>query len=69
MGLTLSALNSILACAVCVGSPDHAATWGMNMAIAFMLMVVGTIFSGIVAFMVYLARKAREAEALEGAGG
>ena len=59
-------MNSILACAVCVGSPDHAATWGMNMAIALMLGIVGTILGGIVAFMIYLARKAREAEALGG---
>ena len=67
MEFSLSALTSIQACAVCVGSPDHAATWGMNMAIALMLGVLGTILGGIVAFMFYLARKAKEAESLEGA--
>ena len=68
MGTSLTALNSILGCAVCVGSPDHAATWGMNMAIGLMLAVVATVLGGVVAFMIYLAKKAKEAEALEQAG-
>ena len=68
MATSLATLDSVFACAVCVGAPGHAATWGMNMAIGLMLTIVAFILGGIIAFMIYLARKAKEAEALERAG-
>ena len=68
MEFSLTALDSILACAVCVGNPDHAATWGMNMAIGLLLMIVAVVLGGFLAFIVYLGKKEREAAALEQAG-
>lgn len=58
----------MLACAVCVGNPDHAVTAGMNMAIGFLLLVVGGVCAGFLAFIGYLARKAKEAQVKEREG-
>ena len=68
MGISITAVDSVLACAVCLGAPGHATTLGMNMAIGVMLMFVTSVLGGIIAFIVYLGRKARQAEALERAG-
>lgn len=61
-------MSSLLACAACFGAPDHPATWGMNMAIGLMLLIVAGVLGGFLAFIGYLAKKARQAEALERAG-
>ncbi len=59
MGNFIIALNPFLACPVCVGNPDHAATLGMNMAIAFMVLVVGGVLGCLLTFIAHLARKAK----------
>jgi heme/copper-type cytochrome/quinol oxidase subunit 2 len=45
------------ACAACFGKTDSALAQGMNWGIFSLLAVVLFVFSGIVAFFIYLARK------------
>lgn len=52
--------NPILACAVCTGQLDDAASNAANMGIWLMLIVLLGVFSGIISFMVGLARRSRE---------
>ena len=48
-----------LACATCYGDPDDPQTQGMNMAILFMIGVVGTMLSLFAAFFVHLRMRAK----------
>ena len=51
--------SDILACPVCFGASDAPAAQGMNMAILVLLGVTGGVLAGFIAFIVYLARRAR----------
>ena len=53
-------MPSILdACAVCYGAPDDPMTNGMNMAILFLISVIGFVLMGIVTVIIYFARRAK----------
>ena len=47
------------ACAVCYGAPDDPMTNGMNMAILFLISVIGFVLMGIVTVIIYFARRAK----------
>ena len=49
---------SASACATCFGASDSQLAQGMNMGIFSLLLVLVAVFAGIVAFFVYLARRA-----------
>lgn len=68
MGTLFTAMNGLLACAVCVGNPDHAVTHGMNLAIGFLLVIVGGVLGSFLGFIAYLAKKERQAKELELSG-
>lgn len=50
-----------LACPVCYGDKESAEVEGARWAIFFLLGVTGTVLSGVVAFVVHLRRRARNA--------
>ena len=52
------------ACATCYGAPDSPLTKGMNMAILSLLVVIGGVLGGIVAFIFHLRRQSRKASVL-----
>ena len=53
-------MPSILdACAVCYGALDDPMTNGMNMAILFLISVIGFVLMGIVTVIIYFARRAK----------
>ncbi|MEX1138820.1 MAG: hypothetical protein WEF53_05720 [Bacteroidota bacterium] len=47
------------ACPVCYGNKESAEVEGARWAILFLMGVTGTVLSGVVAFVVYLRRRAR----------
>ncbi|MBV9462892.1 MAG: hypothetical protein JO317_01570 [Verrucomicrobiae bacterium] len=51
----------IVACAACFGDPSSPLNKGMTWGILFLLTVVGAVLGAIIAFFVYLNRKAHEA--------
>ncbi len=51
------------ACATCFGRSDSALAQGLNMGILFLLGVLLVVLGGLVAFFVYLARRAAAFEA------
>jgi hypothetical protein len=55
-------LDSLLACAVCIGG-DDATTTAANYAIGFLGVIIVTILGGILKFMHYLSRQQKLAEA------
>lgn len=59
----LTTSQVVLGCAVCVGDPNSPVTVGMNMAILFLLAVVAVMLGSVFTFILYLARKQREAMA------
>jgi hypothetical protein len=48
-------------CAACFGASDSSMARGLNMGIFALLAVVGCVFGGALAFVVYLGRKASQA--------
>ena len=61
----MSALPTLLACAVCYGDPSSPQTHGANLAIFTMLGVTAFVLTGCASFMVTLARRARRQAAFE----
>jgi hypothetical protein len=55
-------LDSLLACAVCVGG-DDATTTAANLAIGFLGVIILSVLGGILKFMHYLSRQQKLAEA------
>ena len=51
--------STLDACAVCYGAPDDPMTNGMNMAILFLISVIGFVLMGIVTVIIYFARRAK----------
>jgi len=51
--------SQIHACAVCYGAADDPMTKGMDMAIMFLLCVIGSILLGVIAVTIYFARRAK----------
>ncbi len=60
--IILSAPNIVLACATCFGASDDPVISGVKMAMLGLVGVTATIFIGIGAFMVHLARRSRTLE-------
>ena len=60
LGLLLRA-DTVLACAACYGKSDSSLAQGMNWGILALLAVVLTVLSGVVAFFVFIARRAATA--------
>ena len=50
-----------LACPVCYGDKQSAEVEGARWAIFFLLGVTGTVLSGVVAFVVHIRRRSRQA--------
>ena len=59
----LHTIQPLFACAVCTGSLDDVQSKAANMGIWMMLLVLLAVFSGLISFMVSLARRSREAMA------
>lgn len=59
--------RSLEACATCFGRSDSALAQGLNMGILFLLGVLLLVLGGLVAFFVYLARRAAATEAASAA--
>jgi hypothetical protein len=59
----LAAPRAAFACPVCFGRSDSPMAVGTNMAIFFMLGLTGAVLAAFGAFIVYLIRRARLAEA------
>jgi len=53
-------LQPIIACAVCTGQLDDAASHAANLGIAVMLFVLFGVFSGLLGFIVSMARRSRQ---------
>jgi hypothetical protein len=51
--------SSLDACAVCYGAADDPMTNGMNMAILFLISVIGFVLMGVVTVIIYFARRAK----------
>ena len=49
----------VTACSVCFGAPDSPQTQGVRYAVLFLLFVVAGVLSCILAFFVYLVRRAK----------
>ena len=58
--LIASIHHPLFACAVCTGQLDDAASNAANMGIWVMLFVLLGVFSGILSFIVSLARRSRQ---------
>lgn len=56
---TLAALDSLLACSVCLGAKDGQVMMASNMAIGFMVLVVFGTLGGFLKFIHYLAQRER----------
>ena len=56
---SLLPIHSARACPSCYGAADSSMTDAMNMAIFSLLGVTGSVLVGLVAFFVYLRRRAR----------
>ena len=54
--------SPLWACAVCFGAPEAPMTRGLSLAILALLAVVGCVFTGAIAFVVYLNRKAAQTD-------
>ena len=52
-------INSLNACAVCYGAPDHPVTQGLNKAIFFLLLVIIFVLSCIVYGMVSIYKRSK----------
>lgn len=59
--LICSIQHSIFACAVCTGQLEDAASKAANMGIWVMLVILLGVFSGLLSFIVSLARRSRQA--------
>ena len=55
-------INSLNACAVCYGAPDHPVTQGLNKAIFFLLLTVGFVLSCIIYGMISIFKRSRNIE-------
>lgn len=53
-------LQPIFACAVCTGQLDDAASHAANLGIGVMLLVLFGVFTGVMSFIVSLARRSRQ---------
>ena len=60
VGLSLRA-DTVQACAACYGKSDSSLAQGMNWGIFALLAVVLTVLSGVVAFFIFIARRAATA--------
>ncbi len=58
--LITNILQPLFACAVCTGQLDDAASRAANMGIWVMLFILLGVFSGLISFMVSLARRSRQ---------
>ena len=58
--LISSIQHPVLACAVCTGQLDDAASKAANMGIWLMLVVLLGVFSAVLSFIVSLARRSRQ---------
>jgi hypothetical protein len=63
----LAAPRAALACPVCFGESNSPMALAMNSGILFMLGIVGAMLACMAAFIVYLVRRARLAEAIDAA--
>ena len=52
----VTAPQTVHACAACYGASDSPLAKGMNMGILFLLGVIGSVFLGITAFFIFVAR-------------
>ncbi|MCW5551380.1 MAG: hypothetical protein KIS67_04355 [Verrucomicrobiae bacterium] len=67
-GLLMAALlwpGSLAACTICYGDPESPLSRGLTLGISVLLGMVGMVLAGVVAFFVYLARKAASVRADE----
>ena len=53
--------NSASACAVCFGAPDSQIAKGVSWSVIALLGIVMIVLTGVTAFFVYIAKRAREA--------
>jgi hypothetical protein len=58
--LAASHAPDLYACAACYGQSDSPMAEGMNWGILALLVVVGTVLSGITGFFVFIAKKNRK---------
>jgi len=58
--LITSILQPVFACAVCTGQLDDAASHAANLGIGVMLFVLFGVFSGMLGFIVSMARRSRQ---------
>ena len=54
----LAAKQSVLACATCYGASDSPLAQGMNMGIMVLLGFISFVLLGVVAFFIYIIRRA-----------
>ncbi|MBE0541548.1 MAG: hypothetical protein IH623_09195 [Verrucomicrobia bacterium] len=57
--------NSVAACTICYGDPESPLSRGLTWGITVLLGTVGMVLAGVVAFFVFLARKAASVRADE----
>ena len=57
--LVLATPRVVLACPVCFGQSDSPMASAANLAIVFMLVIVGGVLAAFASFFVYLMRRAR----------
>ena len=58
MNLPALPINELLACSICWGA-DPTSLAGANAAVGLMLVILLTVLSGFISFIIYLARRAR----------
>ena len=63
----LTSPQTVHACAACYGASDSPLAKGMNMGILFLLGVIGSVFVGITAFFIFVARNSARLNAAAGA--
>ena len=56
--------NSASACAVCFGAPDSPIAKAVSWSVIALLGIVLIVLTGVMAFFVYLAKRAREVESI-----
>ena len=59
VAVLVSRAPALLACSACYGDPQAPMTKGLNLAILTLLGVTALVLSGVAAFIIVLARRAR----------
>jgi len=49
--------SSLYACAVCYGNPDSPLTRGLNLAVMFLIAVIGSLLSMFAVYFTFVARR------------